>query len=43
MQNHDMKIGDRCFETVAPFRYLGTTITNENLIQEEIMRRLNFP
>jgi hypothetical protein len=23
------------------FRYLGTTITNQNLIQEEIKRRLN--
>jgi hypothetical protein len=26
---------------VAQFRYLGTTITNEILIQEEIKRRLN--
>jgi hypothetical protein len=24
-----------CIENVAQFRYLGTTITNENLIQEE--------
>jgi hypothetical protein len=22
-QNHDMKIGNRCFENVAQFRYLG--------------------
>jgi hypothetical protein len=38
-QNHDIKIGDRCFENVAQFSYLGTTITNQNLIQEEIKRR----
>jgi hypothetical protein len=42
-QNHDIKIniGNRCFENVAQFRYLGTTITNQNLIREEIKRRLN--
>jgi ribosomal protein S2 len=40
-QNHDIKIGNRCFDNVAQFRYLGTTITNRNLIQEEIKRRLN--
>jgi hypothetical protein len=28
-------------ENVAQFRYLGTTITNRNLIQGEIKRRLN--
>jgi hypothetical protein len=31
-----VKIADRCFEYVAKFRYLGMTITNQNLIQEEI-------
>jgi hypothetical protein len=40
-QNQDIKIGNRCFENVEEFRYLGTTITNQNLIHEEIKRRLN--
>jgi hypothetical protein len=39
-QNHDIKIGNRWFENVAQFKYLGKTI-NENLIQEEIKKRLN--
>jgi hypothetical protein len=40
-QNHDIKIGNRCIENVAQFRYLGTTVTNQNLFEEEIKRRLN--
>jgi hypothetical protein len=40
-QNNDIKIGHRWFENVAQLKYLGTTITNRNLIQEEIKRRLN--
>jgi hypothetical protein len=40
-QNHDIKIADRSFENVAQFRHLGTTVINQNLIQEEIKRRLN--
>jgi hypothetical protein len=40
-QNHDIKIGNRCFENVEQFRYLGMTITDQNLIQEKIKRRLN--
>jgi hypothetical protein len=28
-------------ENVAQFKYLETTVTNQNLIQEEIKRRLN--
>jgi hypothetical protein len=41
-QNHDIKMGNRCFENVAQFRYLGMTVTNQNLIQEEIKMRLNL-
>jgi hypothetical protein len=33
-QNHDIKIANRCFENVAQFRYLGMTVTTQNLIQE---------
>jgi hypothetical protein len=40
-QNHNIKIGDRPFENVAQFKYLGMTVTNQNLIGEEIKRRLN--
>jgi hypothetical protein len=40
-QNHNINIGDRSFENVAQFKYLGKTLTNQNLIQEGIKRRLN--
>jgi hypothetical protein len=40
-QNWDIKIANRSFENVLQFKYLGTTVTNQNLIQEEIKRRLN--
>jgi hypothetical protein len=41
-QNCYIKIANRSFEHVAQFRYLGTTITNQNLIRGKINRRLNF-
>jgi hypothetical protein len=40
-QNHNSHFANRSFENVAQFRYLGTIITNRNLIQEKIKRRLN--
>jgi hypothetical protein len=40
-QNRNIKIGRRSFGNVSQFKYLGTTVTNQNLIQEEIKRRLN--
>jgi hypothetical protein len=40
-QSHDIKIGNRWFENMAQFKYLGTAITSQNLIREKIKRRLN--
>jgi hypothetical protein len=40
-QNHDVKVGNRSFENVAHLKHLGTTVTYQNLIQEESNRRLN--
>jgi hypothetical protein len=34
-------LANRQFVNVSQFKYLGTTVTNQNLIQEEIKRRLN--
>ena len=35
-----MKTDNSFFERVGEFKYLGTTLTNQNSIQEEIKRRL---
>jgi hypothetical protein len=40
-QNHGIKVPNRSFENVAQFRYLGTKVTDQNLIQEEIKKKLN--
>jgi hypothetical protein len=39
--NKDIKIGNRSFEKVSQFKYLGMTVTIENLIQEEPKKKLN--
>jgi hypothetical protein len=39
-QNHNIKIDNKSFERVEQFKYLGTTLTNRNFIQEEIKSRL---
>jgi hypothetical protein len=40
-QNRYVKIANRSIENVSQLKYLRTTVTNQNLIQEEIKRRLN--
>jgi hypothetical protein len=40
-QNLDINIAKRTFENVLEFKNLWTAVTNQNLIQEEIKRRLN--
>jgi hypothetical protein len=40
-QNQDINMANRSFENVSQFKYLGTTVTNQNMIQEEIKRRSN--
>jgi hypothetical protein len=40
-QRRSIKIVNRSFEYVATFRYLGTTLTDQNCLREEIQSRLN--
>jgi hypothetical protein len=39
-RSHSIKTGDSAFERAEEFKYLGTTLTNQNSIQEEIKSRL---
>jgi ribosomal protein S2 len=39
-QNHNIKLDNKSFQRVEQFKYLGTTLTNQNSIQEEIKSRL---
>jgi hypothetical protein len=40
-QRQSIKTGNSSFESVAKFTYLGTTLTDQNCIHEEIKSRLN--
>jgi ribosomal protein S2 len=40
-QKHGIKRANRSFEGVAKSKYLGTTLTDQNCVQEEIKSRLN--
>jgi hypothetical protein len=40
-QKHNIKIANRSFEDVIKFKYLGTTVTEKNCMNEEIKSRLN--
>jgi hypothetical protein len=40
-QKHSIKIANRSFEDVAKFKYLGTTLTDQNWMHEQINSRLN--
>jgi UDP-galactopyranose mutase len=39
--SHDIKTDNSSFERVEEFKYLRTTLTNQNSIQEETKSRLN--
>jgi hypothetical protein len=40
-QNQNIRIANESFENVEKFRYLGTRLTNQNDIRDEIKSRLD--
>jgi hypothetical protein len=41
-KNHNIKIDNKSFERMEEFKYLGTTLTNQNSIYEEIKSRVKL-
>jgi hypothetical protein len=41
-QNQYIRTANEWFENVAKFKYLGTTLTNQNDIHDEVKSRLNL-
>ena len=39
-RRHNINVDNSSFERMGEFKYLGTTLTNQNSIQEEIKSRL---
>jgi UDP-galactopyranose mutase len=40
-QNHNITTDNISFDRVEEFKYLGTTLANQNSIQEEVKSRFN--